>query len=1140
MNEDPRRPGLRDSCLTIDDLYYMVAVPAARGDKDRVAELEKHLAHCPDCREELAGVLRLVCPEGEAASEPEPPLSQIEIDQTLTLIRHTAQQEKRQQKRRWWFTRLAPAAAAVVLLAAGTSVFWYYSRPNPFFVRAKASLEKFYSGKSPSGLRLDLPFQPSATARAGPDESREEARILFSQAIAVRNAAEAHLGLAAVLLSGSNFPAARAEFEEALKTKADHYQGLLGRGVAGYEEGRQAEDPIARRTLLAGALSDFDAAMRRRPDSAAARYNRIWVLYETGRHKEALTEIDVYLANDPDSLWAVRLKDLKLQIQLIKPDKVKEEVNRAARSRDAAALATMARLVHEQIPPAIRLALKTSLQLEGAPAGLDAPNPQDLRWAAEIMESAYGATNGDHSWKALLRFYDDLSPPERAIKRSLDARFDKVALDYNQRRLASALQASASLAPEYSRMRDLWQLANIHHLRGNSFHYQADFQRAENEYREMLRFAEMTGAPELRAKALGALFSAYDNQIRPDEAADCIGQLRLLAGKYRLESWTAFAAQASGTHQRRLSQWDQSARSYTAALGFAYRSRDLRLLEMLLENLFLIMDRLDRSHAAKMLCEQAIEMMAEFEKEEGQTRGTEVTTTQLNLLCRQGEYAFRSGDLDRAENLFRDALAVPSGQLHEIECRSRIGLAQVCLAKRRLEEARLLLEKSLASAVARNFLELEWQAGFLQGQVHREMGDLVAAQEALEKSVAALERLRGRIVSLDMRQQFLERRYDPYKEIVSLLYDDLHNYDKALEFTNRAKSMSLREFLNGKASAPAAGTGRIDADLDALSVDYFFTQDALLAIVSDRGRNQYIKLKVSRSQIVQMVQSFLDSVQKNDEAAFHVFSRKLNDALVLPILSRVEPNGGRKLLIFPDGPLHLLPFGGLQDGGGRFLLEKFALSYAPSRGALCYCLSLGRGSASSRDRTVLLLDGAANLRGADLELARLSNLYHNRARLLTARDMPAAGRLAAEAEIIHFSGHASLVNGRPALLLQPSGEALFDVEDVRSWRLSRNRLVMLAGCSTGMGPQTEGEIPWGLIPAFLNAGAPAIIVSLLPVDDQATATLAAHFYNLLAGGSITKTAALQRAQRFLLDSARAQGRLNPASWLPYVLVGDPR
>lgn len=1140
MTENLERDGHPDRCLKDEDIYFYIAESAAHPDQERIRRLEKHLAHCLRCREELAGVLMLLHPEDDETSAPEPPLEQHEIERTLDLIHGVARQEKRQHS--WRISWIAAAAAAAALLGAGLAAFWYFSRPDPFFMQAKAKFEETYTGKSPGGLRLDLPFQPAAALRAEASTTLEQAKILFSQAIAVRRTPEAHLGLAAVLLGESRFSEARAQFEEVLKISRDHFQGLLGRGVAAYEEGRQAEDPVARLNLLSGALRDFDAAMKQQPESAAARYNRIWVLYETGRHKEALAEIDMYLARDSTSLWAVELKDLKIQIQFNRPEPVNIAVRQAARSRDQAALAAMARLVPEQIPPAIRLALKTSLRPEGGPEGRDAASPEDLRWAAGIMESAYGAAISDHSWKALLQFYDSLSPAEREFKRMLNDRFDRAQEDLHQKRLESALRAGASLEPGYAKIKDHWQLFNIHHLRGNCFIYLADFPRAESEYRKMLRYAELTEAPELRAKALGALFSALNSQVKPDEVEYRLGELRRVAEEYHLDSWSAFAAQATASFYWRLSQWDLCVKNLTIALGYACRNRDFMMLAGLMEKLFLIMDRRGRAEDARLLGAEAVKVMTELDAEEGRLKKTEVDTAMMNLLCTQGEYSLSLGDLDSAESVYRKVLAaVPQGQLREIECRGRIGLAQVCIAKNRLEEARLLLEQSLASAAARQYADLEWQAGFLMGRVYRRMGDAAAARDALLKSVAALEKLRGSIVSLDLRQQFLERRYDPYREIVSLFHNDLHDSARTREFAGRAKSMLLREYLTLEEDDSLSGTEAIDPALRAVAVDYFFTERDLLAIVAWPGHDEIIQLRVSRQQIGKMVQDFLEEIRRNNESAFSSLSKELYDMLLAPVLQRTGTSGCRNMLIFPDGPLHLLPFGGLRDEANRFLLERFALSYAPSRRVLQQCLSWKRGNAASRDRTVLLIGGAANLQGADLELAHLADLYRERAHLMKARDLSSAGRLAADAEIIHFSGHASLIGGKPALLVQaPGGQSRLGFDDIRSWRLRRNRLVVLAGCSTGIGPETEGEIPWGLIPAFMNAGAPAMIVSLLPVDDAATAGLVTRFYDLLAGDSISKTAALQQAQLSLLASARTQGRLNPASWLPYVLVGDPR
>jgi CHAT domain-containing protein len=141
---------------------------------------------------------------------------------------------------------------------------------------------------------------------------------------------------------------------------------------------------------------------------------------------------------------------------------------------------------------------------------------------------------------------------------------------------------------------------------------------------------------------------------------------------------------------------------------------------------------------------------------------------------------------------------------------------------------------------------------------------------------------------------------------------------------------------------------------------------------------------------------------------------------------------------------------------------------------------------------------------------------------------------------VHFSGHAIIHDGKPVLLLQEDPQKLYlDCPTIRNWKCTRTRLANLAGCNTGIGPVAEGEAPWGLVPAFLNAGVPAIIASLMPVDDEATKRLNCRFYDLLKSGK-SKAKALQMAQLTLLKSVRQQSEIRPQSWIPYILIGNPR
>jgi len=160
--------------------------------------------------------------------------------------------------------------------------------------------------------------------------------------------------------------------------------------------------------------------------------------------------------------------------------------------------------------------------------------------------------------------------------------------------------------------------------------------------------------------------------------------------------------------------------------------------------------------------------------------------------------------------------------------------------------------------------------------------------------------------------------------------------------------------------------------------------------------------------------------------------------------------------------------------------------------------------------------------------------------ILGAKDLSRFEREVQRSVLVHFSGHAIIRQGKPVLMLQGlPGDVYLDCQRIRNWECGKSRLVNLAGCSTGIGPIAEGEAPWGLIPAFLNAGVPAVIASLMPVDDASTKMLDCRFYDLQKKG-LGKAKALQLAQLTMLDAVRQRSELGPQSWIPYILVGNPQ
>ncbi len=149
--------------------------------------------------------------------------------------------------------------------------------------------------------------------------------------------------------------------------------------------------------------------------------------------------------------------------------------------------------------------------------------------------------------------------------------------------------------------------------------------------------------------------------------------------------------------------------------------------------------------------------------------------------------------------------------------------------------------------------------------------------------------------------------------------------------------------------------------------------------------------------------------------------------------------------------------------------------------------------------------------------------------------------------ILHFATHAVMNAEKPDFsglvfsLYNRRGEDLkkgylysFEIPDLD---LQYTDLVVLSACSTGLGKPIPGEGLVGMTQAFLNAGAPRLVVSLWDVDDRATAKLMAAFYRGLLQRKLAPSAALREAQLEIMES---EGFESPYYWAPFVIEGEWR
>jgi len=170
-------------CLNNEDFYTLLT----QSRKDPLLDLERHLTGCFYCQDRLSGLRELLDMKSEEIREAFPEPTPEEIEQTLAVVaRATRQDVTKESPSRYW----ASASAAALLVLVGATIVIHFTnkrKAEDFLASGRSFLEQAYRAQSPSGLRLDLPFKPSATWRETPQEDPlDDAEKAFYQALAVK------------------------------------------------------------------------------------------------------------------------------------------------------------------------------------------------------------------------------------------------------------------------------------------------------------------------------------------------------------------------------------------------------------------------------------------------------------------------------------------------------------------------------------------------------------------------------------------------------------------------------------------------------------------------------------------------------------------------------------------------------------------------------------------------------------------------------------------------------------------------------------------------------------------------------------------------------------------------------------------
>lgn len=292
------------------------------------------------------------------------------------------------------------------------------------------------------------------------------------------------------------------------------------------------------------------------------------------------------------------------------------------------------------------------------------------------------------------------------------------------------------------------------------------------------------------------------------------------------------------------------------------------------------------------------------------------------------------------------------------------------------------------------------------------------------------------------------------------------------------------------------------------------------------------------------------AIVNGDAAGADEQLRFLFDLLVQPIIERgFSPESCARWIVVPHGPLHLVPWAALIDADGKRLIERVAITTAPSA-------SVWHQLASAPARSVKRWLGIGNpgprddlepLPQAEAEIAQAAARWQQAGVVATSLVGPAATESAvraalSQADIVHVAAHGVLDLRRPrdghSIMLAPGeGGGSLQARELRTLDLAGVQLAVLNVCHGVFCRYGPGDEPLGLLSAFLSAGAGSVIGALWELPDDEARRFVLWFSEELAQGKAKgdPAAALRAAAR------RAIGEGWPvAHWAGMVLVGGGR
>jgi CHAT domain-containing protein/Tfp pilus assembly protein PilF len=324
------------------------------------------------------------------------------------------------------------------------------------------------------------------------------------------------------------------------------------------------------------------------------------------------------------------------------------------------------------------------------------------------------------------------------------------------------------------------------------------------------------------------------------------------------------------------------------------------------------------------------------------------------------------------------------------------------------------------------------------------------------------------------------------------------------------------------------------------------------------------EVPIERAELSRLIFEALNAIESRSPLA-EARLKALYDVFIAPVRAEIDETGADTLMLNLQGFLRYVPFAALFDGE-RYLIEDYALSLFTPAARTAFETAPRRPERSAGFGVTAAHPGFSPLPGVAQEIDAIfdGGTLSGTASLDAAFTRDSfADALRASPAIVHIASHFKLVPGREtdSFLLLGDGSPLnlAEIRKGRAFRFGGVDLLTLSACQTGRGGDSDGGEVESFGALAQRNGASAVMATLWPVADDATAQLMQAFYQHYVHGDMDKAAALRMAQVSMLRGSQAASvadergakrvgataevtapsdRVHPYFWSPFILMGN--